>query len=264
MKTKSQIFDFGRFLNCIKRDLTLNGRSWLLKAFMMLGVTTILLLFATMPGRMELIDPANYSWGQYGRAFTAFRFCGTVFCALGASLFMENMTSNGLRLNTLMSPASTLEKFLSRWVICVLGTTIAFLICFALAGLIRVAIFSWYYDLPSLRYLGPIDMMKLAEHWYYFWGSIATVQAVFLLGSTVAPKNAFLKTFGALVILVLAWGFAVGNTYAALLPEGYRFHPENPDELFDTIARIMPVIWVTFCYITAYFRMKESEIINRL
>lgn len=256
MKTKSQIFDFGRFLNCIKRDLTLNGRSWLLKAFMMLGVTTILLCLVP----------------DEGATFVIFRFCGTAFCALGASLFMENMTSNGLRLNTLMSPASTLEKFLSRWVICVLGTTIAFLICFALADLIRVAYYSIYYPegvwfdghMYGIRYLGPIEMMKQTEHWYYFWGSIATVQAIFVLGSTVAPKNAFLKTFGALIILIVAWGFAVGNVFAALLPDAYRFRPENPEEIFDTIARIMPIVVLTFCYITAYFRMKESEIINRL
>ena len=260
MKTKSQIFDFDRFLNCIKRDLTLNGRSWLLKALMMLGVTTILLMLTT--GVTLDSEPS----------FVVFRFCGTVFCALGASLFTENMTSKGLRLNTLMSPASTLEKFLSRWVICVLGTTIAFLICFALADMIRVGFYNIYYPdgmsfdghyIKEFRYLGPIETMKKSEHWYYLWGSIATVQAVFVLGSTVAPKNAFLKTFGALIILIVAWGFAVGNVFVALLPDAYRFRPENPEELFDTIARIMPIVWIIFCYVTAYFRMKESEIINR-
>ena len=259
MTTKSQIFDFGRFLNCLKRDFALNGRSWMLKVLMMLGALTIMLTFMTG----VTMDS--------GGLLVLFRFCATVFCALGASMFMENMTSKGLRINTLMSPASTLEKFLSRWVICVLGTTIAFLVCFALADLIRVGYFQIYYHngfeglpLHDIRYYGPFEIMAQAEHWYYLWGSIAGVQAIFVLGSTVAPKNAFLKTFGVLIILIVAWGLAVGNVFAALLPDAYRFRPENPEEIFDTIARIIPIVVLTFCYITAYFRMKESEIINRL
>ena len=256
MKTKSQIFDFDRFVNCLKRDLTLNGRSWLLKALMMLGVTTILLC---------LVPDA-------GATFVIFRFCFTVFCALGASLFMENMTSNGLRLNTLMSPASTLEKFLSRWVICVLGTTIAFLICFALADLIRVGFYSIFYpegvwfdgNVYGIRYLGPIEMLKQAEHWYYLWGSIATVQAIFVLGSTVTPKNAFLKTFGTLLVFMVTFVFVIGYVYTVLGPKRGYIVDNTSEMLLDTLPKIVPICVTVFCYITAYFRMKESEIINRL
>lgn len=264
MKTKSQIFDFSRFVDCVKRDLTLNGRSWLLKAFLMLGVTTLLLCIATGP--REYINESFYSAIQSETGFTVFRFCGTMFCALGASLFMENMTSNGLRLNSLMSPASTLEKFLSRWVICILAVTITYLICFALADLIRVAIFTWYYgDVPGLRYFGPFEMMEKAEHWYYLWGSLASVQAIFVLGSTVTPKNAFLKTFGVLVVLGIAFAIIVSNVYAALEPFGSHIVAKNgPTSVLDTAAKIAPIFWILFCYITAYFRLKESEIINRL
>ncbi|MDE5595217.1 MAG: hypothetical protein K2I89_06570 [Muribaculaceae bacterium] len=259
MKTKSQIFDFDRFVNCLKRDLTLNGRSWLLKALMMLGVTTILLVLST--GVTLDSEPS----------FVVFRFCGTVFCALGASLFMENMTSNGLRLNTLMSPASTLEKFLSRWVICVFGTTIAFLICFALADLLRVGFYNIYYHnvfdghyLDNIRYLGPIEMMKQTEHWYYLWGSIATVQAIFVLGSTVAPKNAFLKTFGTLLVFMVIFVCVIGYVYTVLGPKGGYIVDNTSEKLLDTLPKIVPICVTVFCYITAYFRMKESEIINRL
>lgn len=262
MKTNSQTFSFSRFVDCITRDFTLNGRSWLLKGLMMFGVTAILLLLATRPNG----DNGFYDYNaiQEDGCFLIFRFCGSVFCALGASLFMENMTTNSQRLSTIMVPASALEKFMSRWMICVLGVTIAFLLCYALADMVRVSFWSYYYnDVPGLRYVGPFEIQKQAEHWYYLWGSFAACQSIFVLGSTVWPKNSFLKTFGALVAFAIVFTFLTGKIYTLSLPEGHYYLSGHARQCLEHLPDFVPACCVVFCYITAYFRMKESEIINR-
>ncbi len=76
-------------------------------------------------------------------------------------MFMENMTSSGLRLNSLMSPASNLEKYLSRLVICVVGVIAAYLICYAIADALRVAYVHYRYSsLTGVRYIGPLAIQS--------------------------------------------------------------------------------------------------------
>lgn len=259
MKTQSQIFDFGRFADCVSRDLRLNGKSWMLKALMMLGVTTLLLIFSTHP----FVGPdgiVEYAYKQADGVFLIFRFCGAVFCALGASMLMENMTSNGMRLNSLMSPASDLEKYLSRFLICIVGVTVAFIICFAIADAIRVAYITHEYgDIDGLSYVGPFGVQVYAESEFYLWGFILAVQATFALGSTVWPKNAFLKTFGVIVALLIIFSFMAKGVFSLFHIPGFR---PTPDWI-ETLGKTVPAIWAIFCYITAYYRFKESEIINR-
>ncbi len=263
MNKTNQTFDIARFGNCLKRDLMLNGRSWLLRGLMMLGVTTLLLIFATNIGM-----GAEYEKGidmiHKGSCFVVMKFCGTVFCALGASLFMENMTSNGLRLNSLMSPASDLEKYLSRFLICIVGVTIAFVACFALADLLRVAYYHIQYPAETVHYFGPFAIQDLAENIFYFWIGLFAVQSTFVLGSTVWPKNSFLKTFGAIVVFMIVFIIVSNNVYGLFLEPGHCFTTESTITNVTDAMKVAVFVWIAFCYITAYFRFKESEIINRL
>lgn len=261
MKTQSQIFDFGRFADCLKRDLTLNGKSWMLKGLMMTGVITLLLIFATYPAHMGPFDTSYVAIQEEG-TFLIFRFCGAAFCALGASLFMENMTTNGSRLNSLMSPASDLEKYLSRFLICIVGVTVAFLICFAIADAIRVIVIKQQFEnLDGVSYVGPFGVQNFAESEFYLWGFFLAIQATFALGSTIWPKNAFLKTFGTIIVLLILFSFMANGLFDIFYKPGLRM--PNCPEWIETMAKTVPSIWALFCYITAYYRFKESEIINR-
>lgn len=267
MKTMSQTFDPMRFGNCLRRDLALNGRGWLLKLLMMIAITTLLLYFTTKP--LETIIGFGYLNDyediQLAGSFTMFRFCGFIFCMLGASLFMENMTSSGIRLNSLMSPASHLEKYLSRLVICVIGVTVAFVTSFALAEFFRLLIIKAFYgDVAGLRYIGPFEIQSQAEHWYYLWGFMIALQATYVLGSTIAPKNAFLKTTGTLILLGIVLLIAVTNVYNIARQPDCFWPTEDARTLMLYLFKFGPACWAIFCYITAYYRMKESEIIERL
>ena len=189
-----------------------------------------------------------------------------IFTGLGASLFMENMTSPGKRLNELMSPASTFEKYLSRWTVCVLGVTIGLFICFSLAELLRVLIIGWIWgDVPGLGYVGIFEALQQAERWYMPWCTMASVQATFVLGSTVWPKKSFQKTFGFMFTLQLLLVLTVIGTSELFMPEQSTLaitpHEFTRDDLFN-IWLASSIAWTVYCYIVSFFRMRESEVIH--
>lgn len=262
METISQTFDFGRFGKCLMRELKLNGKAWLLRMLLMFGVTTILLIIATHPHN---ISPEAYGALQsYGSSLIA-RLCAYVFCGLGASLFMENMTSNGLRLNSIMSPASQLEKFATRFVICIVFVTLAYLLSYMLADVVRVMyVRTQYGNLPDLHLFGWNSVMSMAESKWFFWSYFFAMQMTFVLGSTVWPKNSFLKTFGSVVVFIIIFEFIAFDMNSYLGPHGSRVISYNACMLLKYwIVNYALLIWSAFCLITSYYRFKESEIINR-
>lgn len=257
MKKQSQIFDCTRFCNCLKRELILDGRSLLLKWVVLIATLSVMLYIVNNP------NTHNYVNNQSGAAYMIFCNFGFLTLTLGASLFMQDMTTNGNRLNSLMSPSSTLEKYLSRWLIYVVGVAIAFLTSFAIAEGLRVLITKAFYgDIPGLHYVLPSEFPQRDNEGLMLYVGLLTAQATFVLGSTVAPKNAFLKTAGVIAVLTVAFFTAVSNTFLALNPEGLVTPEAN--YIVSKVVIIAPICWTVFCYITAYFRMKESEIIERL
>lgn len=273
-KTVSQTFDITRFGHCLKRDLTINGRGWLLRLLLMIAVTTLVLYYATKPieGTFGFGHAPDYEDIQLNGSYNIFCFCGFIFFMLGASLFMENMTSAGSRLNSLMSPASQLEKYLSRVLICVVGVTVAFIASFALAEFFRLIIIKVFYgdveaeyaNISGLRYISVIDVQNQSKHWYYMWEFLLATQATYVLGSTIAPKNSFLKTSGALIFLNILLISAMTSVYNISLIPGRLWPSDDAQSLILSAFKFIPLCWMVFCYITAYYRMKESEIIERL
>ncbi len=264
-KDKSQIFNWNRYMLVLRHDLRLNRKSILLRILLMLTATTTLMLFATWP---SLTLTNDYAESQLIDMSFVLKFCGVIFCCLGASLFMENMTTAGKRLNTLMLPASLLEKFVARWTICILGVTVSFFVCFILGDLIRMLVIYCYYpDLEGLRFIGPWKVLALSEHWYLPLTAILSAQATYILGSTIWPKNSFPKTFGAMFVLliILTITFTAVSTISIDTYQP-KLHGVNPD--FETIIGyiwlISTISSTIFCYVVAYFRTRESEIINRM
>lgn len=189
---------------------------------------------------------------------------GTIFFgALGASLFCANMTSNSERLNELMLPASTTEKYLSRFLICVLGTNIVFALCFIFANECRILIsdaFGWMNESANpFEVFCDRDMPKLML-------ILITTQATFVLGSTVWPKNSFQKTFAFIwifyVVVICLLSF-ITKPYIVLPGNSWSVNTTKIYDFTTAFCYIGSAIWTLFCYITAYFRMRESEIINR-
>lgn len=98
--------------------------------------------------------------------------------------------------------------------------------------------------------------------------AIPTIQGNFVLGSSVWPKNSFLKTFVSVTIIVLIYvlvGMLVGDMLFSGSSKDYGY-------IFSSITKEQVTVMVTvgfmlFAFVNwtlAYFRFKESEIIQRM
>ena len=77
-----------------------------------------------------------------------------LICLVGGSISATQMFTDGQqkggRIHVLTTPVSTLEMWLSRWLIYVLGFVVVFAVCFYVADTLRVLAFSAY---PYVRYV---------------------------------------------------------------------------------------------------------------
>ena len=281
---KDTFFSLPRFINLCRKEMVENWRSNVLRMVLMYGVMAVVLVWNgytqyNYHDSVYFIRHANTdpAWGFILMAFLWFLF---VFGCLSASLVMEKMKNKTSRLSTLMTPSTPFEKFFSRWLISTIVFLVVFLIAFKLADYTRVSIYSLIYPDAKGAIL-PVNLGYLVgsgKRWFLFnetyelifvLSIYCFIQSLFVLGSSVWPKNSFLKTFVAVTIIVLIYvvvGIAVGN----MLFNGshnrdcsYIFSSITEQQAFN-LASIAFVLFALVNCTLAYFRFKESEIIQRM
>ncbi len=265
MKKQSQLFDPTRFGHCLKRDLALDGRTLLLKWLVLIAALTALLYVFSKPESHSICKYYRYYKEQLGATYNVYSVVCILVLTIGASFFIQNMTSKSLRLTTIMLPSTILEKYLSRWTIYVLGVTLGFLAAYSIAEGLTVAIIKFNYgDVAGLHY---VTLAEFPDFDIEFWQSVVWIlaaQATFVLGSTIAPKNSYLKTAGVVMALLILTFMLFHFTFEITMSPGCTVLTDRSISLVDTVLKVFPVCWILFCHITAYYRMKESEIIERL
>ena len=140
-----------------------------------------------------------FIWGLWG------------FGCLSASFTMERMKTKTSRTSMLMVPATPFEKFFSRWFVFTVVYLVVFLISYKLADYTRLIIYSLAY--PEKDFIAPVALSHVfGDEKYYTlcnsgleFGALMSgyffVQSLFVLGSSIWPKNSFLKTFAAGTII---------------------------------------------------------------
>ena len=281
---KDTFFSLPRFINLCRKEMVENWRSNVLRMVLMYGVMAVVMVWngyfkyryhnTAYFIRHANADPA---WEFILISFLCFLFA---FGCLSASLLMEKMKNKTSRLSALMVPATPFEKFFSRWLVSTIVFLVVFLIAFKLADYTRVSIYSLIYPDAKGAIL-PVNLGYLVgsgKRWYLFnetyelifvLSIYCFIQSLFVLGSSVWPKNSFLKTFVAVTIIVLIYvvvGIAVGN----MLFNGshnrdcsYIFSSITEQQAFN-LASIAFVLFALVNCTLAYFRFKESEIIQRM
>ena len=89
---------------------------------------------------------------------------------------------------------------------------------------------------------------------------------IILYAGEAWPKNSFLKTFASGTIIGMVY-FAVGALVSKVLLESGRYYSGGVLESKETTLWIVIVAGIFFAlvnWVLAYFRFKESEIINRM
>lgn len=283
---KDTFFSLPRFMNLCRKDMVENWRSNVLRMVLMYGVMAVVMVWNgyfqyRYHNTAYFIRHANANtdpvWEFILMAFLWFLF---VFGCLSASLVMEKMKNKISRLSALMTPSTPFEKFFSRWLVSTIVFLVFFLIAFKLADYTRVLVYSLIY--PDVKgAILPVnlgDLVGSGKRWFLFTETYQLilvlsiycfVQSLFVLGSSVWPKNSFLKTFVTVTIIVLIYvvvGIVVGN----MLFNGsnsrdcsYIFSSITEQQAF-TLAAIAFVLFALVNWTLGYFRFKESEIIQRM
>ena len=276
---KDTFFSLPRFMNLCRKEIVENWRSNVLRMVLMYGVMAVVMVWNGYfeyrywhSGQIE--DPAwtfllvVFIWSLWG------------FGCLSASFTMEKMKTKTSRTSMLMVPATPFEKFFSRWFVFTVVFLVIFLISYKLADYTRFIIYSLAYP-EEKDFIIPVDLSHLVgERKTYYtlcrtglqFGALLSayffVQSLFVLGSSIWPKNSFLKTFASGTVIAIVY-FLLAVFMSKMFLENGNYYSENvfTGMSEDTAMSIMIVVGIFFTLMNwtlAYLRFKESEIVNRM
>ena len=276
-------FDFKRFGFVFRKDFSENGKRYLLLFLTMLGLMALLITYPTWDyySYDRIRDNLYHNRSLLQILSFIFFASGTWF----ASTFSNPMNHKLKRLSYLISPSSNPEKFVVRWMITTIGFILAFFAALWIADLIRVTICSVVYPQVDIQFLDITKLVYLKENsnsgeyvvpkfiFIILLSIYFLLQSIFLLGSTFWEKASFIKTFtaGAAIsgayILICRWAifsfYDNLNGYNNVL-SSFDVSDKYTDTQAITFSAIIISAFTLTCWILAFFRMKESEIIKRL
>lgn len=267
---KDNAFSVSRFMNLCRKNMVESWKTNLLRIVLMYGVMVVIFvctayaIYSAHHKPDELIVDISLS------VFLRFGvFCGCI----SASLTMVNMRTKTSRISAFMIPATPFEKYFSRWLVSTIVYIVVFIIAFKLADYTRVIIYSIVYPdktivATQLKYLfatngsntfvgdtfGGISVFILL---YFLF------QSCFILGSSIWPKNSFIKTFLAGLVILLLHGLIIGGVSQVLIGSSEfnsKMFSENLLADLKTLGLIWGVVLILFNWTLAYFRFQESEI----
>ena len=278
-------FNIKRFGLAFRKDLIENWKRYLLMFLTLLGILAIVTTYITWYYHKE--PRINYNF-HYPINKSLLIYLSFIFISAGiwfASTFTNPMNSKLKRISYLVSPASNLEKYLIRWIITTVGFIVAFFVALWIADALRVAICSIKFPEADIKFLdisklvGPENEAVYREYvvpksvFIIFLSLYFLFQSIFILGSTFWEKASFIKTFTVMAAIITAYIFICRWTILLFYGDlqGY-FNVLSSYERLNTMSEVQSMYYVSFffavitivCWILAFFRIKESEIINRL
>ena len=274
MKMKDTFFSFPRFANYFKKVLVEDRKRLLQRIITVFGLLVVFGAIISdscyqhyMEGlkigivRSE-IDPA------IDGLMPLFVFGLFIGCALSASFIMEPMSSKTSRIYALMLPATSFEKYFVRWFIYTIGYLVVYYLLFLLVDVMRVCVFSVIYpEIDIITFINPYaEIVALRDEvpLGFVVSLYLLLQSIFVLGSSLWPKYAFLKTFTAYTILGMAFSaFFAGIMNLFNRPGNSYIMPELSDDTLFLIATCGVMMVTLFFWWLAYKRFKEMEVVNR-
>lgn len=262
---KDTFFSFSRFVDVCRKDMAENWKNYALRIAMMYGVLAIVLVwngyYVYKNGWQDInLGPFVFMFGLWG------------FGLLSASFTMEKLKSKTGRLSALMLPATPFEKYFSRWFIFTVLFLVVFLFVFRMADCTKALIYSAIY--PENTSVGVISLARLFQGEVYnrnnpeFLSMIIAAyfffQSCFVLGSSIWPKNSFIKTMAAGVVIFGFYFLSVAWVVKYVVSGGFSNAPHISNETAINIFCAVAIAFALLNWVIAYFRFKESEIINRM
>lgn len=271
-------FSIKRLGLLFKKDFQENWKKYLMYIATAYALLTIILSMSTRPSITIEGSTFYYNKAMISPILTAFTIFGLIF----ASTMMTPMNDKTKRIAFLSNPSSSLEKFLYRWLIVTIGYIIIIIPTIYAADITRVLI-------ATIRFPGieiPLtDFSKIAgeggpAHEFFVEPIILKVlitfylfmQSVFILGSAFWAKNSLIKTSSVCLIVTTCYILLSKFIITLLLGKTSFLAIDNALSFMDNqqgtrspemFLSIFFILFTLIFWTIAYFRFKESEIINR-
>ncbi|MDL2213095.1 hypothetical protein LJC29_03925 [Bacteroides sp. OttesenSCG-928-N06] len=273
---KDTFFSNTRFLNLCRKEMVENWKTNILRFIMLYGVMAISFTISGFDHYSDTYtsasDPVVITALHFFMAYVA------IFGCLNASTAFDNLKTKTNRLSVLMNPSTAFEKFFSRWLIYTVVYIVLFVVAYVLADYTRILICKLRYpdatmvhaNIKYLMNIGNPAYHIMADKAYFLYSVIGYFffQSFFLLGSTVWPRNSFIKTIAAAVGIMMSYGLVATGVMKLLWNETSIFITNNPFDVSVETARniflSIVVFFTLFNWTLSYFRFKETEIIERM
>ncbi len=275
MNVQSDFFSparFGRYLNLRAAEQL---RPMLLVGAVGFGVLLICFFCLTMESYAYLASnpeslghSVRYGWsldGGEGKAiFLIAAYAVTVFAA---TFSLQQLKKREERLHFFLLPASRFEKYLGS-LAAVLACWGLFLLVFTAADLVCLTVAKAAYP-PLASLLNPsLLTISWERHRYIIMGNGAAM--LFLLssirfGTLVWPRHSLLLTLGTLFLLGLGALWAIQWMDDAWFPSGYFYPRAASLGYIDETPWLLggSACWTLFLEGLIYFRLGETEVVNR-
>lgn len=275
-RNNSEVFSLTRLMKLCRLEMVEGWKVNMLRFFALYVVFLIAFLCAAHPWDegnlvLRIQNAASARWS----ILLIVTFVGG---ALSASFVGGRMNTKAGRISFLMLPASSLEKFVLRWMVFTLGFLIALAAAFKLADWTCVACLRMC--LPELKdSIGsascsllvadrPVAYYAIFNNYWQLALGISVylfVQSLYVLGGIVWHKHAVVRTCCALLVICLVY-FLIGkgvSHWNSTLDYGYRTENYCFEYVMKYLFVGLPLLGAVLNWVLAYFRFRESETVNR-
>lgn len=179
-----------------------------------------------------------------------------------SSLAFSDLTNNLRRYNYLTLPASTLEKFLSMWLLTSVGWTFLHTIVYTIYAFMANLIAPVFFSHIAFGAFAPMGEVPMETMKYYF-----VFQGIFLVGAVHFQGFVFPKTLFTLILFAALCGTIVYFMMAETFMTDHECTSASECVLLKRIeahgiCRLITLFWwllAPLCWVITYLGLKDQE-----
>lgn len=260
---KNQTLSLRRLGLVMKHDLGNNFKTYILQTSF-LWITMLVVIFAILPhygSQYVVYESTNPATQTLHNWFIVFLFgSGCLF----ASTMGNDVSTKDRRINTLMLPASMLEKYLAQWIKFVIVCPIVFYIGWILMDLLATGIITMIWRNPEVPILTifafkDLDLPELILLYL-------CTQSFFILGAAFWPRFSCIKT------AIMMWVISIVEAFLVWLvvirpmisSKGFLANEGIVSNDYENLFICVFIAITLFNWIFPYFRFKETDVVQRI
>ena len=235
---------------------------WLLWADLVAGYRSLLTVSGTLAGVILIASLISIHGAGAAQGFFVSWFGGMLYIwgAIASSRAFPELHDKTRNEVYLLTPASAIEKTLTRLLAVTVGLTLYLLIFTAVVSLLVAGLHRLFLD-PGVGLFNPLDPQVWPLVAGYFF-----LQSFFFLGAAWFRRRHFIKT--TLVITVVGIGLTLFVLPTVVLTLGVAVSPDSISipgnqgmlRLIETLRTTFAIVLPVACWTIAWLRVRETQV----